>query len=65
MVDPTVETIACPSAESNGDLKQRNIISNGNGTTHKPSNGHVPQTVRINFIFEKNSFLGLLYAFNQ
>lgn len=51
MVDPTAEAVACPSTETNGDLKQRNIISNGNGTTHKPSNGHVPSTkVRRIFI---------------
>lgn len=45
-----METVAHPSTESNGDLKQRNIISNGNGTTHKPANGHVTPKVRINFI---------------
>lgn len=51
MVDSTIETITCPATESSGDLKQRNIISNGNGTTHKPSNGHVQTKVRLQFFF--------------
>lgn len=49
-----METMVCPATnESNGDLKQRNIISNGNGTTHKPTNGHVPTKVRNHLKYNK------------
>lgn len=57
-----METITCPTVESNGHVKQRNILTNGNGTIHKPSNGHVPNAVSETLLWYFSTYACMLYV---